>query len=393
MDYKQRGYLLFDDVEKDSSLKPVFDACVSMVLSGSAHVSKTRAKKGYPQHECFRVNGQEILPYAVLEYHLSGLGEAMTEFSYEKARELTEALRKLCGWKSSLLAYTLRNWADRVVRNPFFYDKNNSKNGWNQNWVLKPGEPSWQLPEDYARFACYIAISHVKYGASHDSITANEIFGFLTALGFDLPAKLKKYGSGDMPKELMEYKDADIICKANDAFATIKITIKNESAECYEKVLDFLCALLSAEFPRSYSIDFRSPEKNYLPIKKLPKKGVNQLFANAVGYPEVHDKIEQYARLAMKEDEWYNNLEGEHCAMPGTFAVFAIGLLDDSYFQLISDYLAICDGEHQSVHGEFVLAYIQKYGFTENGLKLYLLCENNIQELPPKLTTLYKKRK
>jgi len=94
----------------------------------------------------------------------------------------------------------------------------------------------------------------------------------------------------------------------------------------------------------------------------------------------------------MKEYEWYNNLEGEHCAMPGTFAVFALGLFDESYFQLVSDYLAICDGEHQSVQGEFVLAYIEKYGFTEKGLKLYQLCENNIQELPSKLINLYKKQ-
>ena len=95
-------------------------------------------------------------------------------------------------------------------------------------------------------------------------------------------------------------------------------------------------------------------DKNYLPINKLPKKGVNQLFANAVQCTELHSKIEQYARLAMKEDEWYTNLENEHCAMPGTFAVFALGLIDELYSQLVLDYLAICDGEHQSVHGEFV---------------------------------------
>ena len=233
----------------------------------------------------------------------------------------------------------------------------------------------------------------MKYGASYETVTANDIFGFQTILGSDLPAKLKKYGSGDMPKELLEYKDADITCKANDAFATIKITIKNESAECYEKALDFLCALLSAEFPRSYSIDFRSPEKTYLPIKKLPQKGVNQLFANAVQYPELHDKIEQYARLAMKEYEWYNNLEAENCAMPGTFAVFALGMLGESYMPLVLDYLKICDGEHQSVHGEFVLAYIEKHGFTGEGLTLYRLCEENIQHLPSKLTALHKKAK
>ena len=64
----------------------------------------------------------------------------------------------------------------------------------------------------------------------------------------------------------------------------------------------------------------------YLPIPGLPKKGVNQLFACAVQHPDLHPAIERYARLAMREYEWYKNLADESCAMPGTFAVFALGL-------------------------------------------------------------------
>ena len=75
--------------------------------------------------------------------------------------------------------------------------------------------------------------------------------------------------------------------------------------------------------------------------------------------------------------------------MPGTFAAFSLGLLDTSYHSLVVDYIKICDGEHQSIQGEFVLAYIEKYGFTEKGLELYTLCEQNIQEMPKKLTSLY----
>ena len=41
----------------------------------------------------------------------------------------------------------------------------------------------------------------------------------------------------------------------------------------------------SREFPRSYSMEFRGPEKIYLPIPGLPRKGVHQLFACAVRYP------------------------------------------------------------------------------------------------------------
>ena len=44
----------------------------------------------------------------------------------------------------------------------------------------------------------------------------------------------------------------------------------------------------------------------------------------------------------------------------------------------VSDY----DGEHQSLQGEFVLAYIEKFGFTDKGLELYSLFYKNIQHLP-----------
>lgn len=382
----KRDYLLFEDVQRDSSLRPLFDSCVATIQSGNAQVVKTRALAGYPSYPCFRISDREILIGAALEYYLYTLGG--NGFVYEDAQQFCDMMRKLCGWKWEV-DRVLCSWADRVIRDPFF-KKTLDQDGFTQ-WVLKSGEPSWQLPEDFLRFACYIAICHVKYGASEDAYTAKQIFGYLTSLGSDLPAKLKKYGSGDVPKDVAEYKDTIISCKANDVFATIKITLKEESEEAYGKALDFLCRLLAFGFPKSYTIDFRSPEKNWLTIKGLPKKGVHQLFANAVRYPMLHDKIERYARLAMHEFEWYDNLEAEYCAMPGTFAVFALGLFAEKYHPLVCAYMEICDGEHQSVQGEFVLAYIEKYGFTEKGLELYDLGEKNIQHLPKKLTALYQK--
>jgi len=53
----------------------------------------------------------------------------------------------------------------------------------------------------------------------------------------------------------------------------------------------------------------------------------------------------------------------------------------------------MCDDEHQGIHGKFVLAYIEKYGFTEKGVELYDLCEEKIQHLPKKLIALRTKRK
>jgi len=390
----KRKYLIFEDTIRDKSLKLVFDSCVNMVLDDTARISKTRANPGYPQWPCFRVDGNEVLLGCVLRYYLSELNAA--GFDYEKAKDFSERMRKLWAFRFGVDT-VLRDWVNQYLRNPYYYDKDYEKNKEQKYpkevWVLEPRNSPYNIPEDYFKFACYIAVSHLKFGMNFDSLTANRTFQYVTELGSDLPAQLKKHGSGDIPKEILEYKDDTLSCKANDAFATIKITMKEEREASYAKVLDFLIRLLETDFPCSYSIDFRSPEKNYLPIKKLPKKGVNHLFANAVQYSNLHSSIERYARLAMTEDEWYTNIENEQCAMPGTFAVFSIGLLDEAYHSLVADYLRICDGEHQGLHGQFVLAYIEKFGFTEKGLELYTLCDENIQHLPTKLETLYKKMK
>ncbi len=384
-----RKYLIFDDVKNDPSLRGIFDECVADILEDRARISKTRNQPGYPSYPCFRVQGREILINALFEYYLFKIGG--TDFDYDNAVAFTEKMRKLCGWSWDIDT-TLRYWVERTARTPFF-EQVKSKEGYPE-WKLKAGEPSWQLPESYLRFACYIAVCNVKYKGGDGQYSAGEIFKLVTALGSKLPADLKKNGSGDLPLEVRQYKSDIVTCSANDVFATIKISVKEESEEAYRQVLGFLCQLLSFGFPASYSVKFSSSDKKWLPIKSLPKKGIHQLFANAVNWPALHPEIETYAKLAMKEFEWYNDLEAEHCAMPGTFAVFALGLFgSEAYHPLLCDYLELCDGEHQSLQGDFVLAYIEKYGFTEKGLQLYALCDQNIQHLPKKLSALYAKRK
>lgn len=385
---------MFIDWKKDRSLAPYFDTCVQAVLDGTARITKTRAEPGYWQEPCFIAQGREVLVGCVLDYYLFRLGTK--KFDYKKAHDFSERMRLLAGFLNRIEG-PLRDWVERCLRNPWFY--NAAKDSAHKNrvlkpehWVLKPDKAHNAIPRDILKFACYVALCHMKYGLSFQSITANEIFGFVTVLGSDLPAKLKKNGSGTLPKEITEFRDTALSCKANDAFATVRIAIKEEAEEHYARALDFLCVLLRADFPRSYSIDFRGSAKKVLPIPGLPKCGVHSLFAGAAAYPSLHDTMERYARLVMREDEWYTSLWGEKCAMPGTFAVFALALADvEKYHALVCDYLKICDGEHQSLQGNFVSAYIEKYGFTERGLELYRLCSANIQHMPKKLTALHKK--
>jgi hypothetical protein len=85
----------------------------------------------------------------------------------------------------------------------------------------------------------------------------------------------------------------------------------------------------------------------------------------------------------MREYEWYNDLEGEDCAMPGSFAVFALGLAEEKYAPLVLDYLKLCDDEHSSVQGKFLPAFVEKCGLGETGMRVFLAGAASVQELPP----------
>ena len=51
--------------------------------------------------------------------------------------------------------------------------------------------------------------------------------------------------------------------------------VLDSTEECCDEALSYLCELLEQpEFPRSYSIKFRGPEKIYLSTLGLPKKEV-----------------------------------------------------------------------------------------------------------------------
>ena len=74
--------------------------------------------------------------------------------------------------------------------------------------------------------------------------------------------------------------------------------------------------------------------------------------------------MERYARLAMRQYEQYTNLSDEQCALPGSFAVFALGMLGQEWRQLVWDYLDLCDDEHSHLQEKFLREYVKQFGFT-----------------------------
>ncbi|MDJ0364886.1 DUF6138 family protein [Hymenobacter sp. H14-R3] len=324
-----------------------------------------RATKAYPNP--YRLPGyRDCLDSPLIAYYLQ-----QQPFVLAEATEFVEKLRKIDSKGFNGIHYPIDKWLEATVRDPFF---TNTGDKWNVQYVLNPGVDLTNINPDYLKFMCYVAVCHLKFGPSYASVTANRYFDMVTALGSDEVAKLKKFGSGTLPLEVTDYKDASVSCVANDAFATIKIAVKQEGPESYRLALGFLNKLLQTDFPRSYTIEFSAHKKHWLPIKGLPKKGVNALFGNAVRYEILYPLLVEYANLAMKPHEWYNNLSAEDCAMPSTFAVFALGLVSDTYFSLITKYMRTVDEEHQSIQEKFTLAFVARFGINKTTLPVFMHC-------------------
>ena len=332
------------------------DLCIQDVLNGTARENHSAYPTVVRNH-----NGTPFLPDQLLERYLTGL--LLKEFSCENAVSLCDAMRRLAGWQE--IRYTLEKYIEKQVQERYFEagEKEDDFTPYPPCTVWPELRPE-DVDEGLLRFACYVAVCHTVYGQSFESLTTEHILGLVSQLRPDMVKQLKTAGSGKLPKDIQQRKTEHFTASANDAFAAIRITAKDSTEECYAEILDYLCAVLEQEeFPRSYSVEFRGKEKLYLPIPGLPKKGVNQLFACAVRYPRLHVRIENYARLAMQEDEWYSNLSDESCAMPGTFAVFALGLEGEPWAPLVTEYLNLCDDEHSSLQEKFLHALIRKFGF------------------------------
>ena len=349
-----RCYWMKPEVQEE--LQPLFDQCIQDAIDGRI----TRLDSLWPPV----VVSSQGAPFEVCDLVRKWIETQRAEtMDAEKAIAFSENLRRQSRWGE--IDYYLINLLKRELQEKYFVGTGSEDDYWKeQEYSLKPGIRAEDLSEELLRFACYVAVCHTVYGQSFESLKTEHILGLVSQLRPDMVKQLKTNGSGKLPKGIQRRKTEHFTATANDAFATIRITARDSTEECYAEILDYLCAVLSQEeFPRSYSVEFRGKDKLYLPIPGLPKKGINQLFACAVQHPKLHTDIERYARLAMREYEWYQNLADEACAMPGSFAVFALGLEGEQWAPLVAEYLDLCDDEHSSLQEKFLHALIRKFGF------------------------------
>ena len=274
------------------------ELCIQDVLNGTARENHSAYPTVVRNH-----NGTPFLPDQLLERYLTEL--PLKGFPCEDAVSLCDAMRRLVGWQE--IHYTLEKYIEKQVQERYFLvgERDDGFTVFPPCTVLPELRPE-DADEELLRFACYVAVCCTVYGQSFEYLKTEHILGLVSQLRPDMVKQLKTAGSGKLPKDIQRRKTEHFTASANDAFATIRITARDSTEECYGEILDYLCAVLEqGEFPRSYSVEFRGPEKLYLPIPGLPKKGVNQLFACAVRYPRLHVRMENYARLAMQEDEVY----------------------------------------------------------------------------------------
>ena len=346
------------------------DLCIQDVLNGTARENHSAYPTVVRNH-----NGTPFLPDQLLERYLTSL--PLKGFPNENAVFLCDAMRRLVGWQE--IRYKLEKYIEKQVQERYFL-VGKREDGFTvfPPCTVCPELRVEDVDEGLLHFACYVAVCHTVHGQSFESLTTEHILGLVSQIRPDMVKELKANGSGKLPPEIRKRKTERMTASANDAFATIRITAKEGTQECYEEVLDYLCEVLEQEaFPDSYSVEFRGVEKIYLPIPGLPKKGINQLFACAVRYPKLHTKIERYARLAMKEFEFYNNISDEQCAMPGTFAVFALGLEGLEWQQLV------CDYEHSSVQEKFLHVFFKNFGFTDQTMPVLVNGVQSMQGFKP----------
>ena len=370
-----RCYWMKPEVQEE--LQPLFDQCIQDAIDG-------RITRLDDSHWPPVVVSSQGAPFEVWQ-----LLRAWTEIQRaetldaEKAIAFSENLRRQSRWGE--IDHHLLDMLKRELQEKYFVVTGDEDDRfWDREYSLKPGIRAEEVPEPLLRFACYVAVSYKVYGMDFQYLDANYLFGLVEKVRPDMVKKLREHGTGRLPLSLQKRKTEHFTASANDAFATIRITAKDSTEECYGEILDYLCAVLEREeFPRSYSVEFRGPEKIYLPIPGLPKKGINQLFACAVPHPKLHPAMERYARLAMREYEWYQNLADEACAMPGTFAVFALGLEGEPWVPLVCDYLDLCDDEHSSLQEKFIHTFFKKYGFTVQTLPVLIHGVQSMQGMKP----------
>ncbi|WP_350224371.1 DUF6138 family protein [Lysinibacillus sp. fls2-241-R2A-57] len=289
---------------------------------------------------------------------------------FEKIQYVNKENEHLAKHRRYLIG-ALRNWLENHWLPRYF---ENMGTQWQKEYKKKSDALLENTEQGPIELVIYAATLILKYEPSHRRNEGLNILNCAIELGSDRAKRMTKEGSGTFAKEDVSFCDELVKYTANDVFAEVTIAIKQETEESYARALRFLTRLLSMGFHNSYQIKLKSGVRQWLPIKGLAKSGTHRFFANALEYPNLHPLVEEYARAAMKSFEWYTDTEGEKNCMAGSYAVFGLGLVDQTYFPLVEEYMGKVDEEHQSVQNNFTVALVECHGVNAETIPTLVKC-------------------
>lgn len=350
-----------------------FEHCIQAIFEDQCIVN---------QEQNFQINTKELVQYefptsVVVEYFLE-----KNTFQLDRFIDFFSKIRRLHENGFVFYSHRICEWFEQTIVAQYFDILENEWEFYEEKKVRNQKE-FLQEDLDRLKFFCLIAIEHMKYDTFGDAVGNNFYFKRIEQLASQLVNHLRQFGSQQLDLSLTDFQDEDIQCHANDVFATINIVVQNDHEKTYFKALNFINHLLRQDFPRSFAIEFSSPNQQSLDIENLQLCGQNYLFAGAVKFEALHSQMIEYINLSLKEFEWYSNLDEEECAIPSTFAVLALVLNDRKYFPVLEQYLSVVDDGHQSIQQHFTVAFIRKYGIDKTTLALFLKLIRSMQEHPP----------
>ncbi|MEZ2660770.1 DUF6138 family protein [Aneurinibacillus aneurinilyticus] len=290
---------------------------------------------------------------------------------FDRIQQLNKGNKHQLAEHRARIISALRRWAENKLL-PRYFDIQGEQ--YQKEYTRKSNIKLESTEQGPIELLLYTAVAIIKYEPSYCRSTGIALLERAVELGSVRASRLMKEGSGTFAKEEVYFRDERVECKANDIFATVAITIKQEAEESYARALRFICRLLKQGFPNSYQIKLKSSVRQFLPIKGLARSGTHRFFANALEYPNLYPLLEEYAREAMEEFEWYTDTEGEKSCMPGSYAVFGLGLADRNHFSLVEDYMAKVDEEHQSVQDLFTVAFAKQHGVNAETMATLVVC-------------------
>ncbi|MGG3280465.1 DUF6138 family protein [Paenibacillus solani] len=299
---------------------------------------------------------------------------AKTIALFDRVQELNKGRVEALAEHRRDIIRALTSWTEDVFL-PCYFEVTRSEYRTNE-YVIKPDAvlENKDEPNQPIDLLLYGAVMIIRYEPNYSKSRGQTFLELAEQLGSGKAARMMKEGSDSFSTDEVQLRNELVECKANDVFSLFTIVIHREEAGAYEGAISFILSLLRKGFPKSYKIKLKSKVREYLPIKGLAKSDTHRLFANALAYSELHPLLEEYAREAMVEFEWYEDTEDEKSVMPGSYAVFGLGLSSESYFPLVEAYMDLVDDEHQLMHDKFTAVFAETYGITERSMPTLIAC-------------------